>query len=156
MKTTSTLSILLAGLICAAGVQAQTTVTSDVPPAAGEASTTVQGLPNAATPVNVESRGAVKAEAQAASKAGTISVGEIGTSDGAGKQAGMEPDPIAGKTRAQLRAERNMKKAQRKADSSINQIGANAMGGATAGTKAGTPSISPAGTPAVMDGGTPK
>lgn len=156
MKTSSTLGILLAGLLCAAGAQAQTASTSNVPAGAGEASTTVQGQPNAAAPVNVESRGAVKAEARAANKAGTISRGDIGTSDGAGKQAGMEPNATTGKTRAELRAERNMKKAQQKADSNINLIGANAMGGATAGTKAGTPSISPAGTPAVMDGGTPK
>lgn len=46
----STVSVLLAGLLAAAGVHAQNTsaaATTDVPAKAGEASTTVQGRPNA-------------------------------------------------------------------------------------------------------------
>ena len=46
------LSILLAGLLAVAGVQAQSSSasgSSDVPTTAGEASTTTRGVPNAAT-----------------------------------------------------------------------------------------------------------
>jgi hypothetical protein len=53
MKTCNAhLSVLLAGLLAAAGVQAQSTSaggSSDLPPKAGEASTQTRGVPNAAT-----------------------------------------------------------------------------------------------------------
>ncbi|HEY0887104.1 MAG TPA: hypothetical protein VGE20_17555 [Ramlibacter sp.] len=51
-KSTAHLSILLAGLLAVAGVQAQTAPaagSSDLPPKAGEASTQTRGVPNAAT-----------------------------------------------------------------------------------------------------------
>ena len=51
-KSTTHLSILLAGLLAAAGAQAQSTSasgSSDVPGKAGEPSTMTQGQPNAAT-----------------------------------------------------------------------------------------------------------
>ncbi|MCM2253993.1 MAG: hypothetical protein NDJ19_16645, partial [Ramlibacter sp.] len=49
MKMSHSYPILLAGLLAAAGVQAQSTPaagSSDLPPKAGEASTMVQGKPN--------------------------------------------------------------------------------------------------------------
>jgi hypothetical protein len=51
-KSTSHLSILLAGLLAAAAVQAQTAPagsSTDLPPQAGEASTQTRGVPNMAT-----------------------------------------------------------------------------------------------------------
>lgn len=51
-KHTTHLSILLAGLLAVAGVQAQSAPasgSSDLPPKAGEASTQTQGVPNART-----------------------------------------------------------------------------------------------------------
>jgi hypothetical protein len=51
-KSPAYLSVLLAGLLAAAGAQAQSTPaagSSDLPPKAGEASTQTQGAPNAAT-----------------------------------------------------------------------------------------------------------
>lgn len=51
-KSTAHLSILLAGLLAVAGVQAQSAPaagSSDLPPKAGEASTQTRGVPNAAT-----------------------------------------------------------------------------------------------------------
>lgn len=51
-KSSSHLSILLAGLLSVAGVQAQSAPmsgSSDVPPKAGEASTQTRGVPNMAT-----------------------------------------------------------------------------------------------------------
>lgn len=172
MKTHITLSFLLAGLMAAAGVQAQTTdistkdqirqqangqtgaaVTSNVAPRAGEASTMTQGQPNANVPVNTESRAAVKAEARSANKSGTISKGDIGTTDGKGQQAGLEAKPTDGKTRAELRAERNMKKAQKKADKNLAVMG---NSGVNPPNPAGTPATMPAGSLSVQQGGTAK
>lgn len=51
-KSTAHLSLLLAGLLAVAGVQAQSAPasgSSDLPPKAGEASTQTHGVPNAAT-----------------------------------------------------------------------------------------------------------
>jgi hypothetical protein len=173
MKTHLTLSLLLAGLMAAAGIQAQTTdistkdqirqeangqtgasVTSNTAPRAGEASTMTQGQPNANTAVGTESRAAVKAEARTANKGGTISKGDIGTTDAKGQQAGLEVKPTDGKTRAELRAERNMKKAQQKADKNLTVMG-NTSGGSAA-NPAGTPATMPAGSVSVQDGGTAK
>ena len=54
-KSTTHLSILLAGLLAVAGAQAQSIPaagSSDLPPKAGEASTQTRGVPNAATTNN--------------------------------------------------------------------------------------------------------
>lgn len=76
------LPFLLAGLLAAAGAQAQTTPaagSSDGPPAAGEASTQTQGVPNAKTtnsPVTeapVQSKDAVRQEAQSMGAAAATS-----------------------------------------------------------------------------------
>ncbi len=117
---TKTPSFLLASLMTVAGfAHAQGTgaaATNTTPAKAGEASTLTQGVPNAPVAVKEKTRAQVKAEASAANKAGTTSKGTTGNSDGKGKQIGMEPKPTDGKTRAEIKAERDMKKAQKKAD----------------------------------------
>jgi hypothetical protein len=73
MTKSTTLSFVMAGLLAAAGVQAQTAPaagSSDLPPKAGEASTQTMGAPNAKTtnsPVTeapVQSTDTVRQEAQ--------------------------------------------------------------------------------------------
>lgn len=84
MKQSLSLSILLAGVLAAAGVHAQSAPasgTTDLPPKAGEASTQTMGAPNAATsnaPVSeapAANKDAVRQEAQGmGAAAGTSSV----------------------------------------------------------------------------------
>ncbi len=142
-------SALLAGLLATAGLaQAQNTgasATNTLPARAGEASTLTQGVPNAPPAVGVNTRAEVKAEARAANLAGTTSRGTIGTADKAGQQAGMEPRPTDGKTRAEIKAERQMQKAQKQAD---RNLAAMSTAGMSTGVPAGNPSpLTGAGTP---------
>ena len=111
------LPILLAGLLAAAGVQAQTTPaagSSDLPPKAGEASTQTQGAPNAATTntpgteAPAASKDALRQEAQGMGAAsGTSSVapkaGEASTVVQGKPNA--DPDKPAVKTRAEVIAD---------------------------------------------------
>jgi hypothetical protein len=112
----SYLPILLAGLLAAAGVQAQSTPaagSSDLPPKAGEASTQTQGAPNAATtntPATepAASKDAVRQGAQGMGAAsGTSSVapkaGEASTVVQGKPNA--DPDKPAAKTRAEVISE---------------------------------------------------
>jgi hypothetical protein len=113
----SYLPILLAGLLAAAGVQAQSTPaagSSDGPPKAGEASTQTQGVPNAATtnsPASeapAASKDAVRQGAQGMGAAsGTSSVapkaGEASTVVQGKPNA--DPDKPAAKTRAEVISE---------------------------------------------------
>jgi len=135
-KSNACYCVLLAGLLAAAGAQAQTAAaevsevpisskdaisqdahgqsgaatTSGVPPKAGEASTTVQGRPNA------------------------------------------DPnDPLVGKSRAEVRNEVMMRRAQLDAARA-----AQIMGNAGYGVAVGTPATAPEGTPSVFRGGTPQ
>lgn len=65
MTKTTYLPLLLAGLLAAAGAQAQSTPaagSSDGPPKAGEASTFVQGAPNATAAPQMLSRAEVQSE----------------------------------------------------------------------------------------------
>lgn len=150
MKNKTLTSVLLTGLLAAAGfAHAQNTgasATSNLPARSGEASTQIQGVPNAAKTVSENSRADVKAEARAANKAGTISKGTIGTHDKTGQQAGLEAKPTDGKTRAELKAERQMQKAEKRADRNMAAM-------STAGMSTGVP----AGNPSPLAGqGTPK
>ena len=84
--------------------------TSSVPGKAGEASTTVQGRPNA------------------------------------------DPaDPLVGKSRAEVKAELAMRRAQLDAARATQS-----MGNIGYGRPVGTPATAPAGTPSVFEGGTPQ
>ena len=134
-------SLLLTGLLAGAGfAHAQNTgasATSNLPARSGEASTQIQGVPNAAAKVGETSRADVKAEARAANKAGTISKGTIGTKDMTGQQAGLEAKPTDGKTRAEIKAERQMQKAQKKADKNMAAMSTSGM---STGVPAGNPS----------------
>ncbi|MBX3654836.1 MAG: hypothetical protein KF686_11690 [Ramlibacter sp.] len=142
--------LLMAGLLAGAGLaQAQNTgasATNNMPAKAGEASTLTQGVPNAAKTVSAKSREEVKAEARAAVKSGTTSKGVAGTTDAKGMQVGLEPKPTDGKTRAELKAEREMQKAEKRADRNLAAL-------STAGMSTGVP----AGNPSPLSGtGTPK
>ena len=115
-KSHAHLPILLAGLLAAAGAQAQSAPAagnSDLPPKAGEASTQTQGAPNAAT-TNVPAteapadKDAVRQGAQGmGAAAGTSSVapkaGEASTVVQGKPNA--DPDKPAAKTRAEVIAE---------------------------------------------------
>lgn len=114
----TTLSLVIAGLLSAGAVSAQTKAssTSPLPVAAGEASTTVHGRPNAQQePVGTAvSRDAVKAEARAQvhQDANLMSPkGEASTTGPYGQPnmapVGSSPESM---TRSQRRAERDMKK----------------------------------------------
>lgn len=117
-KSTTYLSVLLAGLLAAAGVQAQSTSasgSSDLPPKAGEASTQTMGAPNAATtnsPVSeapVSTKDAIRQEAHGMSgAAATTSVpgkaGEASTT--VQGQPNADPNnPLLAKSREQVRNE---------------------------------------------------
>jgi hypothetical protein len=131
MKQSRYLPILLAGLLAAAGVQAQTAPSagsSDLPPKAGEASTQTQGVPNAAT-TNISgtaapaaSKDAVRQEAQGMGGAAATSsvppkAGEASTV--VQGKPNVDPEKPAAKSRAEVVAElmgrRAAFEAQRKA-----------------------------------------
>lgn len=111
------LPMLLAGLLAAASVQAQSTPaagSSDLPPKAGEASTQTQGVPNAATtnsPVTEaptankdalrqqqQGMGAAAATASVPGKAGEASTVVQG-------KPNADPNMPSAKSRAEVRAE---------------------------------------------------
>ncbi len=139
--TKTSASFLLAGLMAVAGfANAQNTgaaATNSSPAKAGEASTMTQGVPNAPAAVGEKTRAEVKAEATAANKAGTTAKGTTGTSDAKGMPVGREPKATDGKTRAQLKSERAMKKAQKKADKNAAMM---SNSGTSTNVPAGNPS----------------
>lgn len=170
MNRNTTVSVLLAGLIAASGAAyAQSTAaggTSSVPPKAGEASTQLNGTPNAqvnsAAGVGVTtgatvSKDQIRQDAQGQSKASVTSsvpakAGEASTT--VKGNPNMDPNsPMLTKSKAERKIEKEMKKAER---DQARQTAIMGQKGAQAGAKAGTPAVSPAGTPAVQDGGTPK
>ena len=166
MKTTTT-SILLAGLIAVAGAaNAQSTPaggSSNVPSKAGEASTMTNGVPNAKTTNSavsetpMMSKDAVRQDAQgrntaAATSSTPIRAGEASTMV-QGKPNADVNAPTLTKSKAERKAEKEFKAAQRKTDRQTAIMG---QKGAQAGAPAGTPAVAPAGTPGVMEGGTPK
>jgi hypothetical protein len=117
MKQSLYLPILLAGLLAAAGAQAQSAPaagSSDLPPKAGEASTQTQGAPNAATTntpaaeAPAASKDAVRQEAQGMGGAAATSsvapkAGEASTVVRGKPNA--DPDKPAAKSRAEVVAE---------------------------------------------------
>lgn len=142
-KSNAYLSVLLAGLLAAAGVQAQSTSasgSSDLPPKAGEASTQTMGVPNAATtnsPVTeapISTKDAIRQDAHGLSGATTTSsvptrAGEASTT--VQGRPNVDPaDPAARATQA--------------------------MGNTGYGTRVGTPATMPFGSLSVFEGGTPQ
>lgn len=145
MKRSLIASTILGGALLLSGVaQAQNTgasATSNVPPRAGEASTTQRGVPNAAEKTGENVRADVKADARAANKTEMTSKGETG-SPGKGVGAGQKAE-VAGsgaKSREEMRVEREIKKANRKADRSAT-VAAQAANEGPKG-EAGTPGFS--------------
>lgn len=135
-------SVLLTGLLAGAGfAHAQNTgaaATNASPAKAGEHSTMTQGVPNMPKAVGENTRADVKAQTRAAvSKDGAVSRGTIGTADATGQQAGLETKPTDGKTRAEVKAERQMQKAQKRAD---RNLAAMSTSGMSTGVPAGNPS----------------
>lgn len=165
MKISTTSSLLLAGLLAIAGAAtAQTAAgTSNVPAAAGEASTTTNGVPNAKTTntpgseAPTMSKGQIRQDAMGRDNAAatTNSPGRAGEASTMVQGVpNANPDaPTLTKSKAERRTEREMKRAQRKQERDMSVMG---QKGAQAGAEVGTPENSPAGNPSVFKGGTPK
>ena len=161
-KSNTYLSILMAGLLAAAGVHAQSTSaagSSDGPPKAGEASTQTSGVPNAATsnsPVTeapISTKDAIRQDASGmgAASATTSVPGKAGEASTTVKgQPNVDPaNPVVGKNRAEVKSEVAMKRAQTRAERAAQSMG-------NSGNGPGVPATAPAGTPSVFQGGTPQ
>lgn len=163
-KSKTYLSIVAAGMLAAAGVQAQSssaTGSSNLPPKAGEASTQTMGVPNAQTTntpaveAPASSKDMVRQEASGAGAASaTTSVpgkaGEASTMVN-GKPNANPNDPSLSKSRAEVQGDMAMQRSQARADRATQS-----MGNARYGTPVGTPATLPAGMPSVFEGGTPQ
>ncbi|MGZ5195057.1 MAG: hypothetical protein ACXWJM_07780 [Ramlibacter sp.] len=122
-KSNAYLSVLMAGLVAAAGAYAQTTPasgSSDTPPKAGEASTQTMGAPNAKTTNSPVSEAPAPSAAPAAttySAPAPVAQTTTNVTTTAAMGAGLAAD--APKTRAQVKQEllsrRAMFEAERKA-----------------------------------------
>lgn len=175
---TTTVSLLLSGLLAAGGAFAQSSPaagSSNVPAGAGEASTTSKGVPNAkttndASTTNMGATGSTTvqsttpmgkdairqdAKGQGSASATTSVPGRAGeASTMVNGKPNANPDaPTLTKSKAERRTEKEMKRADAKQRRETAIMG---QKGAQAGAPAGTPAVSPAGTPRVQDGGTPK
>jgi hypothetical protein len=141
MKSYTIPSILLAGLLAAAG--------------ASQAQTAVGASAGASTDISTKDQ--IRQDAQGRSKASaTTSVpGRAGEASTMVKgNPNVDPDsPMLNKSKSERKMEKEMKKAQRKQDREIAVMG---QKGAQVGAEAGTPQVSPAGNPSVFKGGTPK
>lgn len=140
-RSTAHLSILLAGLLVAAGAQAQSTPaagSSDLPPKAGEASTQTHGVPNQATtnsPVTespVMNKDQVRQEAQGMGNAAATTpvpgkAGEPSTMVQGRPNAALEQQQAA-RTRQEVVAEllnrRGMYEAMRRNAQAMGYMGA--------------------------------
>lgn len=163
MKTSRTyLSVLLAGMMAAAGVHAQSTSaggSSDLPPKAGEASTQSNGMPNAATtnsPASeapVSTKDAIRQDANGMSGAAATTTvpGKAGEASTAvnGQPNANPNDPLQGKSRAEVRNERMMRRAEVGAERAARRMG-------QSGYEIGKPANLPSGFPSVFQGGTPE
>ena len=165
MNKHATTSLLLAGLLACAGVaSAQGAAgTADVPMKAGEASTTTQGVPNAVTTntpgteAPAQTRTEIREDAQGRSKAtaSTRSPGRAGeASTMVNGKPNSNPDaPTLSKSKAEIKMEKELKKAERKR---VRELAVMGQKGAQVGAETGTPQNSPAGNPSVFKGGTPQ
>lgn len=165
-KASTTVSLLLAGLLAASGAMAQSTPaagSSDVPPKAGEASTQTLGVPNAATtnsavtdaPVIAKDQVRMGAQGAGAASATTSVPGKAGEASTMvnGQPNAKDNDPLLNKSKAERKTEKEMKKAEAQ---QRREMAIMSQKGAQVGAPAGTPAVSPAGTPSVHKGGTPK
>lgn len=165
MNKQATSSLLLAGLMALAGAAtAQTAApTSNVPLKAGEASTVTNGVPNAVTtntpgnegPAMGKSELREDAQGRSGASATNRSPGRAGEASTMvnGKPNANPDSPLVGKTKAEIRTEQELMKAQLDQERQLSVMG---QKGAQAGAEAGTPANSPAGNPSVFKGGTPQ
>lgn len=165
MSKHATTSLLLAGLMAlAGGAGAQTAAgTSNVPMQAGEASTTTQGVPNAATtntpgaeaPALTKTEIREEAQGRSAASATTLSPGRAGEASTMVKgNPNANPDaPTLTKSKSERKMEKELKKAEAKRARELAVMG---QKGAQVGAEPGTPQNSPAGNPSVFKGGTPQ
>ncbi|MBA3774387.1 MAG: hypothetical protein H0X13_18445 [Ramlibacter sp.] len=163
-KSNLHLSVLLAGLLAVAGAHAQSAPaggSSDAPTRAGEASTMTNGVPNAmttnspATEAPVAGKDAVRQGANGLSGATAttpvpVRAGEASTMV-QGRPNANPNDPMVGKSRAEVKGEMGMHRAQVDAERNTQMMGNTAYG-----RTMGTPATVPAGTPSVFQGGTPQ
>jgi hypothetical protein len=162
MKSTTTVSILLAGMIAAAGVHAQSAAaggSSNVPLKAGEASTMTNGVPNAKTTNTPGTEGTSATVNTGTAKSTAASTTKVPEKAGEastmvkGKPNANPDAPQLNKSKAEIKSEKAMKKAeadQRRQTAIMGQTGP------AAGRAAGVPATAPAGTPSVQEGGTPQ
>ncbi len=136
-KSNTCLSILLAGLLAAAGAQGQTTATAPVSEAP------------------VSTKDAIRQDAQGrdAAAATTTTPGRAGEASTTvrGNPNANPDDPLLSKNRAELRNEKSLTKAE-KAAAKAQQM----MGNTGYGMAPGMPANLPAGTPSPQQGGTPQ
>jgi hypothetical protein len=165
MNTSKTyLSVLMAGMLAAAGVNAQTAPasgSSDLPPKAGEASTQTRGAPNALTtnstaseaPVSTKDAIRQDASGMGAASATTSVPGKAGEASTMvrGKPNANPDDPNVSKSRAEINTDMAMSRSQMRADRA-----AQAMGNTRYGAEVGTPATLPSHYPSVFQGGTPQ
>lgn len=158
--------VLLAGLLAAAGAHAQhssSATTSNVPLKAGEASTMTQGVPNlkannrhtttgSSATYGPHSGAATMGNTDSDTSRVPLDAGQASTMVN-GRPNAIVNDPRLTKSDEQIRAEKELKRAQARTARELAVMG---QRGATAGAPAGTPAISPAGNPSVFEGGTPK
>jgi len=173
-KHTTTVSLLLAGLLAAGGaVHAQSASaggTTSVAPKAGEASTQLNGVPNAQVPAagvgvsagvsastDVSTKDQIRQGANGQTKAAvTSSVAPRSGEASTMVQGNPNADPN-NPALTKSKSEKKMEKEIKKADAANRRQAAIATQmGAQAGAPAGTPPTAPAGTPSVFEGGTPK
>ena len=148
MNKYATHSLLLAGLMALAGVaQAQSgAATSDVPVKAGEASTMTQGAPNAKTtntpgseaPAMTRSEIREDAQGRSGATATTRTPGRAGEHSTmvSGKPNANPDAPTLSKSRSEIRAEKELKKAQRKQEREMAVMG---QKGSQSGSEVGYP-----------------
>lgn len=159
-----TTSLLLSGLLAFAGfAQAQSgsaAATTNVPAKAGEASTMTQGKPNAQT-TNTPggTMGAGTASTSVGAQGGAAATSAVPQKAGEastmvnGRPNANPNNPALTKSAAEIRTEKEMKKAERQ---DRRQAAVMGQKGAQSGAPAGTSYNTPAGTPSVFKGGTPK
>jgi hypothetical protein len=158
-KSNAHFSILLAGLLAAAEVQAQSAPaagSSDLPPKAGEASTQTLGVPNAVTTNNPVSEAPAPSKDQIRQDAHGLSGAAVTTPvpGKAGEASTMvqgrpnaEPNQEISRSRDDVRSELLDRRAMHEGARHTQVMGH---------TAAGVPATLPADAPSLFEGGTPK
>jgi hypothetical protein len=136
-KSTLSLSILMAGLMAAAGAQAQTVPATPVPD----------------VPVSTKDQIRQDAQGRDAASATTTAPGRAGEASTMvqGNPNANPDDPALSKSRAERRTDKAMKKAEKDVAKTQQMMGNTGYGVAPT-----TPATAPAGTPSAKEGGTPQ